>query len=317
MNKNRILMYVLSVCMVVTLTACVGKEKTPEEKFADAVNSTYDNIKNSASSYMAEYSNNYSTYEESSEASELSESKKKIDPFKDLKITYTGSSPYIKANTDSTQCDSTVNEYIEFKTEDKYLRNGDEFTVTAVYNEDALEIHNLAVTSDTKTYVVENQAEYINSVEGLDLTALQAEFDDKLATVTATVNDYHSWSYPKFAGVQLNGYVSSVKSKTLKATYLTSLKKQFEEKYGDYNVKNYNRYMQIYEYVINQESGDGSSKGSKKVYVVVYADDLNLSADKILNWDLELGSKGSENYDNLVTDYVTSEREYYNVTEIK
>lgn len=322
MKIKKIVASALLLCMVASLTACGSKEKTPEEEFSDSLNSAYDSIKNWASSASSELSKSYnysSNSTSSEESSEISTNLKKIDPFKNLKITYTGSSPYIKASTDSTQCDSTVNKYFEFKTEDKYLRNGDEFTVTAVYNADNLEEDGFYIDTDTQTYVVDAQPEYITSVDGLDLSALQSELNDKLTATTATSNgDYSSWFFPTFAGIQLSGWFSSVKSKTLKATYLLSLKNQYENKYGnDSNTKYYNRYIQIYEYIVNQKEKDGTAKGQKRIYVIIYANNLANDGKGVLSWDLELDSKGYEEYNSAVNDYVTSKKEYYNVSEIK
>lgn len=318
MKIKKIIASALLVCMAVSLTACGSREKTPEEKFSDSLNSTYDSIKNWASSASSELSNNYnysSGNTASEESSKASTNLKNIDPFKNLKITYTGSSPYIKASTDSTQCDSTVNKYFEFKTEDKYLRNGDEFTVTAVYNANSLENDGFSIDSDTKTYVVEAQPEYITSVDGLDLSALQSELNDKRVAVTATNKGDST-----FAGISIpspsrfSGYFDSISSEKLKSTYLLSMKKNFEEKFNKDNF--YNRYIQIYEYVLNTHNGKNGNE-KEKVYVVIYANNLANDGKGILSWDLELHSEGYEEYNSAVNDYVTSKKEYYNVSEIK
>ena len=318
MKIKKIVASALLLCMVASLTACGSKEKTPEEEFSDSLNSAYNSIKNWASSASSELSKsyNYSSNSTSSEkSSEISTNLKKIDPFKNLKITYTGSSPYIKASTDSTQCDSTVNKYFEFKTEDKYLRNGDEFTVTAVYNADNLEEDGFYIDTDTQTYVVDAQPEYITSVDGLDLSALQSELNDKRVAVTAANKGDST-----FAGINIpspswfSGYFDSISSEKLKSTYLLSMKKNFEEKFNKDNF--YNRYIQIYEYVLNTHNGKNGNE-KEKVYVVIYAKNLANDGKGVLSWDLELDSKGYEEYNSAVNDYVTSKKEYYNVSEIK
>lgn len=318
MKIKKIVASALLLCMVASLTACGSKEKTPEEEFSDSLNSAYNSIKNWASSASSELSKsyNYSSNSTSSEkSSEISTNLKKIDPFKNLKITYTGSSPYIKASTDSTQCDSTVNKYFEFKTEDKYLRNGDEFTVTAVYNADNLEEDGFYIDTDTQTYVVDAQPEYITSVDGLDLSALQSELNDKRVAVTAANKGDST-----FAGINIPspswflGYFDSISSEKLKSTYLLSMKKNFEEKFNKDNF--YNRYIQIYEYVLNTHNGKNGNE-KEKVYVVIYANNLANDGKGVLSWDLELDSKGYEEYNSAVNDYVTSKKEYYNVSEIK
>lgn len=227
-----------------------------------------------------------------------------IDPFENLGITYTGASPYITASIDSSKCDSMVNQFIQFEIEDKYLRNGDTFTVTAVYNEYDAEEYGFIVKEDTKTYTVENQPEYVTSLDGLDLSALQAELDDKLAVFTAANEGDFS-----FADVPM-GYFLSIAEKNYRTSYLVSLKTSFEDKFDDYNY-NYNRYIQIYEYTVNE-----GNAGQKKAYVMVYANNIRKNSNGTIEWDIELGSKGYDNYDSLINDYVTSAKEYYNVSEI-
>ncbi len=49
----------------------------------------------------------------------------------------------------------------------------------------------------------------------------------------------------------------------------------------------------------------------------LYAKNLANDGKGVLSWDLELDSKGYEEYNSAVIDYVTSKKEYYNVSEIK
>ncbi len=228
-----------------------------------------------------------------------------IDPFENLEITYTGASPYITASIDSTKCNSLVNNYISFSIDDGYFRNGDTFTVTATYSEYDAEEYGFVVTNEIKTYTVENQPEYVTSLDGLDLTELQAELDDKL-TVTTTANKGDQY----FADVYLWVDFISIESKSLKSQYLVSLKTSFEDKFDGYSY-NYNRYIQIYEYNLNTE------EEQKKVYVAVYVNNICKNSDGTISWDIELGSLGDEDYNVLVNKYATYEKEFYNVSEIK
>lgn len=237
-----------------------------------------------------------------------------IDPYEKLTITYTGASPYIKVAVDSTKCDFIVNQYIQFDIEDKYLRNGDTFTVTAVYNEYESEEYGFIVKTDSKTYTVKNQPEYVTSLDGLELKNLQSEIDDKLSVVTSAKE-----KDSKFANVNLDGKFDSITSKKLKSKYLISLKTSFEDKFNDgWNSYNYNRYLQIYEYdVKNVIYYSEPEIRQNKVYVLVYVDNIQKNADGTISWDIELNSKGYDNYDDLISDYVTSQKQYYNVSEIK
>lgn len=231
-----------------------------------------------------------------------------LDPFEKLEITYMGVSPYVKASIDSTKCDSMVNEYIRFDIEDDYLRNGDTFTVSAVYNEYDAEEYGFKVTSESHTYTVEKQPEFVTSLEGFDLKPLQSELDDKLTVIT-TANEGDSW----FANVSFWGSFQSIIEQKHVASYLISLKPSFEEKYntGFFGGYKYNRYIKIYEYTIDIKNKE------KTIYVAVCADNISISNDNVISWDVELDSWGYDDYDRLVNELITSKKEYYNVSEIK
>lgn len=271
---------------------------------------------NSLKEKLNEYtqSNNSKELSETTSAESSAQSLTEINPFEKLNITYTGASPYITVSTDSTLCDETVNKYITFKIDnDNNLKNGDTFTITAVYDEYKLKTNGFSIANNSKTYTVENQPEFIKTVDGLDLTSMQAEMNDKLAVVTAN-NEGSS----HFAGVYIGGNAGigygpykSIASKKLKSTYLISLKNSFEDKY---NRKPYNCYMQIYEYTINKYD---EKNPTQKIYVMIYVNNIYADNDKSLSWDVEIGSVGYDNYDNLINERVTSQREFYNVTEIK
>lgn len=234
-----------------------------------------------------------------------------IDPFEKLEITYTGASPYLTASIDSTKCDDMVNQYIRFEIESGFLKNGDKFTVTAVYNEYDAEENGFVVKNNSKSYTVEKQPEYISSLDGLNLKDLQSEINDKLDVVTATNEGSSSFAdeyiYNKC------GSFKSIASESLKSEYIISLKPNFEDKFNTgWNELPYNRYIKIYEYILN---GDGDEQA--KVYVLIYVDNIQKESDGTISWDIELNYKCSSNYNDLINDNVTSEKEYYNVSEIK
>lgn len=54
-----------------------------------------------------------------------------------------------------------------------------------------------------------------------------------------------------------------------------------------------------------------------KAYVAIFVDNIIKSEDGTLIWDFELWDRGYDNLDSLINDYVISEKEYYNVSEIK
>ncbi len=305
MRKTKIFSCILAALCLISCTAgCSGLKPSlvSGESSQESIPSKAE-IPNEQSDMLTEESSTATSSKDESSQILL----RKINPFEKLKLTYTGAAPYISVSTDSTLCDETVNQYINFKIDkENNLRNGDTFTVTATYNEYELQQNGFELISDSKTYTVQNQPEFIKTVEELDLTAMQSEIDDKLAVVTAA-NDKDSG----FADVYI-GYCNykSVASKKLKSTYLISLKNAFEDKYSR---EPYNRYMQIYEYTINTYD---ENNPTRKIYVMIYVNNVRSLPDGTLSWDNELVNHGYDNYDSMINDHVISRREFYNVTEV-
>lgn len=231
---------------------------------------------------------------------------KEIDPFENLSITYTGASPYLTILIDSSKCDSTINEFVSFTTDTKYVRNGDTFIVNAVYDEYTAQANGYIINLTSKSFTVENQPEYVTSLDGLETKELQSEINDKLSVVTAA--NEGDWY---FAGVRIMSF-KSIANKSLNKTYLLTLKPNFEDEFI-YDKKVYNKYVQIYEYTINKDNNDTQVKA----YVAIFVDNIIKSEDGTLIWDFELWDRGYDNLDSLINDYVISEKEYYNVSEIK
>lgn len=314
--KVKIIAFALmSALSILSLTGCSGSDNN-----ADNVNDVLNKPGEVASNIMqnsALPSSLFSTQNQTSsantdpyvmESSELS--KEMINPFEGLEITYTGTSPYVTAAVNTSKCSDIVNQNVRFNIEKDYpFKNGDEVKVTAVSTSSQYD-----VSETEKTFKVENQPELVNSLDGLDLTDVKRELDDKLAAVTSA-NKGDS----RFAGVYiwtLNGAgdFESVASSSLKTEYLITLKTQHEDKFNDYTF--YNRYIRIYEYKLNRRC-NGESAEPVNVYVAVYIDNIAKQTDGKLQWKLELGSSANENYDSLVNDNITSLRENYNITELK
>ncbi len=269
-----------------------------------------ESVENEVSSAAEEIASvDESVSEVSTEEKTPSKSVEEIDPFEKLEITYTGTSPYVSVSLDTSKCPDEVMKYVEFKTEEGFLRNGEEYEITAEFSDYDLEENNIKFTDSSKTYTVDGQPELLTSIEGVNMEELNQELADKLASVTAANKGDSS-----FAEVFL-GYskFEAIESQQVKARYIISLKKSFEDKYSteNYGYMCYNRYIEIHEYVVKLKDAD-----PKKVYVLVYADNLTDNSGT-LEWNSQLGSKAEADYDTLVNDFVTSQREYYNVSEIK
>lgn len=235
----------------------------------------------------------------------------KIDPFENLEITYTGSSPYITAAVDSSKCSDLVNNQIRFYLDTdgkRYLANGDTFKVKASYSSYEADEEGFTVTQDEKEYTIADQPEMVTSVNDLDLKNLHKEMADKLESVTATKTDsyYFADQYLGFG----KGFNKVTASKELKS-YIISLKKTFQDKFSSY--KPYNTYIRMFEYTVSY----GNAGETKKVYIAVMANNVGVDNNGKVAWDTELVAKSDDSLEDLINDYVTTQKEFYNISEVK
>lgn len=229
----------------------------------------------------------------------------KIDPFEKITVSYIGTSPYVEVAVDSSASDDFIQDNISFMPSAEQLSKGETFTLKAIFDEDVVISEGYEITKTEQDYTVDNVAFYLNTLDGVDIKDLQAEMNDILESKTAI-----SKGDSRFGGVYVGfDNIISEKSKKLKSSYLLSLKKQHEDRFSDYT--NYNRLIQVYEHKIKLTDGE------KIMYSVVHSDNLSHSENGELNWEAQLGFKAAESYDKLLKDFVTAQKEYYNVTEIK
>lgn len=297
----------VSLLCVTSLTACSGG--SGEDNINDDLNKLGGLVSNvmQAEEYPTEQNDDAALNTDYYITENVEPSKEMIDPFKGLEITYTGTAPYITAAINTAKCSDIINQNIRFTIEkDSSLKNGDEVKVTAVSTNDYYD-----VSETEKIFKVENQPELVTTLEGLDITEIQKELDDKLAVATAANKDDST-----FAGVSLTigdewlRYFDYVESKELKTQYLIVRKQQYED-----NNDSYNRYVKIYDYNLKTYTDDDHK--NKHIYVLVYVDNIAKDSTGKLSWNTALGDDANDNYDSLINDNITSLRESYNITELK
>lgn len=219
------------------------------------------------------------------------------DLFKDVKLTYTGVSPYLTVSVDDDACDEFIQDYVYFTIDNRYERkNGDTVTVTAEYSENrALEMK-YAIASSTRTYTVAGP-EYATSVDGLDMTALQTRIDEKLADKISNIDS----GYFYLSGF---GYVDSAASQGVyKRLLLTK-----NEAASRYETQNY--YYAVYKY---QVSGN---RGNADMYMIAEVRDLAKNADGTAAWNENIGVYTYADY-TAFTDDIASSRSGYTVHEVQ
>lgn len=241
-----------------------------------------------------------------------------LDVFEGLKVNFSGISPFIEVTLDATGCSSFVQSNVEFELPNNYLKNGDSFTVTAKYDSSIMEENLYKVNTNQKNFTVENCGEYLTSLEGKDLGAINQELLDKRDSVDAKETDTESNWYQEVLDI----YVSSIvdinhtrvtnKSQPVLTKQFLLTRKQNKIEEG----RTMNRYCQIFEYTVTATDYDNETTNQGKVYLAVWADNLYSEDGKMISWNPELEWKSNTNLQQLIADTVTTYRDNYNVTEI-
>ena len=304
----KVVIYSVTLCTLFSLCGC--KETTSKESSEPTQMSTIETSPEDFFKSKINLADEYSKTDNSIAESTVSQTElTQIDPFENLTFTYTGVSPYIAVATDISKCNDTIQNYVDFQlSKSENVRNGDTITVTAVCD-DRLFNAGYALSNTSKDYDMKDLPEFVKSTDGLYLNELQSQMDDKREAFTAT-NDGANKFADCWLTVGAEGF-DSVKSTVLKSTYLLSLKNSFEDKHINDRLC-YNRYIQIYDYVVNRKN----NAEPVNIYVVVYADNVYKDNTGTVFWDYQIDAEGYDNYNDLVNEYITKEKEFYNSTNI-
>ena len=111
---------------------------------------------------------------------------KQWDPFKDLKVTFSGTSPDCSAEFENTGSEPAADDIYYEADSSSGLAKGDKITVTVNYDEDTLlEEYGVALTQDSKEYEVDNVDAYAASTEDITDEVLADMKDQTVDVITA------------------------------------------------------------------------------------------------------------------------------------
>lgn len=249
-----------------------------------------------------------------------------IDPFDGLKVEFTGISPNIKVEFDTSDCDSYVRNNVNFYVDGDNgdFANGEKFTVTASYNEYKAEQNSIIFTNSSKEYTVEGALEYPATLDGVDLTTIDTQFNDMLEAamsdkkvyVGGKVNPTNSWS-AEFE-------VTKVEPKIVFKAYLNA---KNTVSYFRYN----NKYDCFWEISVTAKCTDkgygddykvGQTINYKQYYVAgienIPVDENKKIPDEYLNdYDEEFYSDKDTTYQEIYNEWITANKADYNITEMQ
>lgn len=230
---------------------------------------------------------------------------KEIDPFKDVTVEFSGTSPSCYASIKNNSSEEAL-QYIYFSADKtNNLKEGDEITVSFEYNEDDfVERYGVVFTSTEKKFKVENVDKYIMKNEEIDDTLLGQLKGQTEDVINSYLAEESSGILAK-DGIQYEGY------------YLLTNKS--EDTY-DYH----NKIYVIYSATIHNKVNDGKKKkdddykkdafADTKVYFPVLFTNMMIYADGTPYVDLANVDKYSlKGYTDLMYDY----RQVKGYTDVK
>lgn len=251
-----------------------------------------------------------------------------LDPFEGLKVEYTGISPNVRVEFDTTGCNEYVRNNVNFYIDGdsgKYA-NGEKFTVTASYNESKAEQNAINITSTSKEYTVEGALEYPATLDGVDLSAIEAQFNDMLESAMSKEDVYvgkqgtldsalNDWS-AKFQ-------ITKVEPKIVLKAYLAS---KHNQSYVDYE----NEYDCFWEINVTAKCTDkGYSSKYKtgqvvnyKLYYVASIQNIPVDTNKVIpqeylnDYDSKFYDNADTTYQEVYNNWITSNKANYNITEM-
>lgn len=248
-----------------------------------------------------------------------------IDPFEGLKIEYTGIAPDASISFDTTGCADYVRNNVSFYVDGNNYgySNGETFTVTISYDESKAEKNAIMFTQESKQYTVEGVLEYPSTLDGVDLTEIDAQFNDMLDANALSENLVGSTVNPTYV---TNDY--SVDLKITKVEPKMLLKGYFYAKQNG-NANHNNVYEVFWDVKVTAEVVDAGysdkyKEGQKvtySAYYIAYAYDIPVDADKnipseYITYGDEYYSGGSTTYNEIYNEWVTKSKANYTMIEM-
>ncbi len=227
------------------------------------------------------YKNAYPSIEDISEVQ--AKNATELDPFDGIDYVISGISPYCYISVDNKGCSEEVQKYVTYNLDKDYYRNGERATITAniigSYSKDY-------VLTESKTeYSISGQPEYVQDLNGVDLTLLKSELSDyALAEKSKIVGTKHAFGC---CIVDSWSPITSVNSVTPESTSYFSVLKPI--KYDEIQSDEYFNCLSTI-YRVNVNDGD---EEKKTAYVCVNAYNIVEYPDKSIKW----GSESIDNYD--------------------
>lgn len=263
------------------------------------------------------YKDAYPSEEEISEQEEeISKEREKnateLDAFDGISYEVNGISPYCKVTINTQNCDELVQKYVTFKLDKETYANGENAIITATLSNNTGE-ENYKLRSMTDEYIVHGAAEYLTSINNVDLSLLKEELADFIVAQkgSAIGSQFPFGHYHAFMLKSLD----TVKDEN--TTYFSSLKAIKKDVFKDTEI--FNSLSCIYSIKFTDRNDN-----SYNAYICITANNLVKNSDGSIRW----GTENLEDYDfvckssdksveDCITVNVMNNSDNYNITKVE
>ena len=233
---------------------------------------------------------------------------KKLDAFSGISFETSGISPYCTVAINTQKCDELVQQYVTFKTDKETYANGETAIISATLaSYTGGETYELR--SATMEYKISGMPEYLESLDGVDLTLLKDELADFVVSQKGQATTSNPFDHPIWVIS-----IDSVKEET--PSYFSSLKKIKKDMYENNGI--YNSFYNIYTVKATNINNE-----PRTIYVAITANNLVKNPDGSIRWgtnnlgDYDFVCKTSDkSLEDCVTVNIMSQNENYNISKV-
>ena len=238
-----------------------------------------------------------------------------IDAFTGLTFEVTGISPYCKILVNNSKCSDDAQRYVSYTLDKEMYENGDIAIITACLSDVEKTNKNYVLKEAEMEFKVENQAQYITSLENVDITFLKSELNDYIASRKSSALGQQKLFNVNSKYSLVSDIVSIGETKE-EATYLAAVKKMRQNSgLNFYNAINF---------VISIPATSEYHNKTFTAYVVIRAYNVIQYPDGTIKWGLENPDEFGFNYysteesiDYAISSFVFSLSENYNLTKVQ
>lgn len=263
------------------------------------------------------YKDSYPSEEEiSKQEEEISKEKEKnatiLDAFNGVSYEVGGISPYCKITINTQNCSEEVQNYVTFKTDKDFYSNGDNAIITATLSSSTEEVV-YKLKSTTNEYNISGQAEYLTSLNGVDLTLLKSELNDFVTAQkgSATGTHYPFGHYSAYVITSLDAATNE------DIAYLSSLKKIKQEIFNETGIFNSLSFLYSIKFTDRSDTHHNA-------YISITANNLVKNPDGSIRWGTEdLGDydfickSSDKSIEDCINTNIMCNSENYNISKIE